>query len=215
MTASDAAAPAATVTAPVLAPNGPLLFVFSGPSGVGKDSVVERLRGPGRHVVVTVTTRAPRPGEQDGVHYHFRTRAQFQQLLNHNELLEWARVYDNFYGTPLFELRKALQAGHDVVTRVDVQGAAAIKLKVPEAVLIFVAPQSFTDLESRLQDRATENAQDRNLRLETAPQEMAAMAEFDYVLVNRAGNLDETVKGAEAVMQAEKLRAHPNVFRLR
>ncbi len=214
MTASDGTAPAATVTAPVLAPKGPLLFVFSGPSGVGKDSVVERLRGPGRHFVVTVTTRAPRPGEQDGVHYHFRTREQFQHLLSHNELLEWAKVYDNFYGTPLFELRKAMQAGDDVVTRVDVQGAAAIKQKVPEAILIFIAPESFTDLESRLRDRATESTQDRNLRLETAPQELAAMAEFDYVLVNRAGSLDETVKSAEAVMLAEKLRAHPNVFRL-
>lgn len=197
-------------------PAGPLLFVISGPSGVGKDSLVSELRrrDPSRHYVVTVTTRPRRPGETDGVHYHFRTREEFDRLAQQGEFLETAIVYENAYGTPKFELREALQRGQDVVVKVDIQGAASIRRAVPQAVLIFLAPDSLAELVDRLAQRNTESGADLRVRSEAAYHEMEAISSFDYVVVNADGQLDRAVADVEAIMRAEQLRVAPRVFSL-
>jgi guanylate kinase len=202
--------------APARPPGAPLLFVVSGPSGAGKDSVVDGLKARGApcHYAITATTRAPRGSEVDGVHYHFRTTDAFRQMIDAGELLEWAQVYENFYGTPKFELREAAQRGQDVVVKVDVQGAASIKRALPQAILMFIAPGSVESLAERLGGRQTDTEHQRTVRLNAARAEMQAVDWFDYVIVNRDGRLDEAVAGAEAVLTAEKLRVHPRVFTL-
>lgn len=197
-------------------PTAPLLFVVSGPSGVGKDSVLERVKAlhPEYHYAVTVTTRAPRVGESDGAPYHFRSSDDFQHMLAEGELLEWAKVYDNFYGTPKFELRQAAAEGRDIVVKVDIQGAASIKSLVPQAILIFVAPESPEELTSRLAARSTETPDQLASRTEAVRRELEAMRSFDYVVVNRDGALDQAVAGTVAILRAEKLRAMPKVFTL-
>lgn len=194
----------------------PLLFVVSGPSGVGKDSVVDCIKGAasGLSVAVTCTTRLPRPTEIDGTHYHFRSPSEFESMIACDELLEWARVYDRYYGVPKFELRRAVSDRRDVVLKVDVQGAATVRRKIPEAVLIFVAPASYSELMNRLSSRGTEDAENLGLRLETAHQEMETLDKFDYVVVNREGDLDHTVRQIEAIVAAERCRVNPRVFTL-
>jgi guanylate kinase len=197
-----------------LPPSSPLLFVFSGPAGVGKDTVFHKLkeREPNRHYVTTVTTRSPRAGETNGVHYHFRNREEFMQMHAAGEFIEWAEVYGNYYGTPVTELRAAYTRKLDVLMKVDVQGAAMIKRAIPEAVLIFIAPASYAELVPRLTGRKTETLQQREVRLEAARKELDARHQFDYVIVNRDGGLIRTIEEVELIMRAEKLRARPSVF---
>jgi guanylate kinase len=186
----------------------PLLIVISGPSGVGKDAVLARLKetgGPFEHVI-TVTTRTKRPLEQDGVDYRFVPADRFQDMLRDAELLEWAKVYDNWYGVPRQPVREALENGRDVVLKVDIQGAATIKKTVPQAILIFLMPPSPSELVQRLERRRTESPGDLALRIETAEAEMRQVATFDYAVVNRAGELDHTVAQIQAIITAEKCR---------
>ncbi len=195
-------------------PNAPLLFVLSGPSGVGKDSVVDQIRKTtsGLRVAVTCTTRRPRSDEIDGTHYHFRTEPEFEAMIAADELLEWARVYDRYYGVPKFELRNAALDCQDVVLKVDVRGAATVRRVIPQAVLIFLAPPSYQELIDRLAARRTEDATGLALRSETAHQEMETMRQFDYAVVNREGALDDSVRQIEAIFSAERCRVHPRVF---
>ena len=197
-----------------LPPASPLLFVISGPSGVGKDALVDQLRQreAGRHYAITATTRAPRTGEVNEVHYHFRTSEQFQGMIDNGELLEWAKVYEQSYGVPKFELGNALAANLDVVLKVDVQGATSIKKGLPQAILIFLAPYSYEELLQRHFRRRTESGWELNLRLETARKEMAAMDAFDYVVTNKQGELVHAVNQLEGIIQAEKCRAQPRSF---
>ena len=202
---------------PIVLPKAsPLLFVISGPSGVGKDTLVDELkkRDPTRRYAITATTRPRRPGEVDEVHYHFRSPEQFQELIDAGELLEWAEVYGNRYGVPKFELRESLTQNLDVVVKVDVQGAATIKKLIPQAILIFVAPYSMSELLQRHFRRRTEAGQELNLRLQTAKQEMEAMPIFDYVVVNKQGEMVRGVTALEAIIAAEKSRMHPRVYTL-
>jgi len=202
---------------PLVKPSsGPLLIVLSGLSGVGKDAVLTRLRQSAfpLEFIVTVTTRAPRPNEKDGVHYHFVSEAEFQKMIDNNQLLEWATVYGNRYGPPKEPVRQALQAGKDVVIKVDVQGAATIKKLVPEAVFIFLAPPSMEELAARLQQRHTETAADLELRLKTAAEEMETLPTFDYLIINRQGELDRAVADIEAIITAEKCRVKPRQMSL-
>jgi len=159
--------------------------------------------------IVTVTTRAPRPGEKDGVHYHFVSEAEFQKMVNAGQLLEWATVYGNRYGPPREPVRQALENGKDVVIKVDVQGAATIKKIVPQAVFIFLAPPSMEDLAQRLKKRRTETPADLELRLKTAGEEMEKLPIFDYLVVNRQGELNHAVADIEAIITAEKCRVTP------
>ncbi|MSQ11581.1 MAG: guanylate kinase [Dehalococcoidia bacterium] len=194
----------------------PLLVVLSGPSGVGKDSVLGRLKELGHpyHFIITATTRAPRPAERDGVDYFFLSEHAFGKLRQRGELLEWARVYNHEYGVPKDQVRKAITEGKTILVRTDIQGASSIKSLVPEAVLIFLKPSSIEELERRVRQRGPIKPADLKLRLLTARQEMKRAADFDYVVVNRKDQLDRTVAAVEAIITAESHRPRPRGVRL-
>jgi guanylate kinase len=186
----------------------PLFIVISGPSGVGKDAVLDamkRMRYP-LYFAVTATTRPQRQGETDGVDYHFVSKAEFERMREKGELLEWANVYGNLYGVPRHQVQQALAEGLDVVVKVDVQGAATIKNVLPEAVFIFVAPPSMSDLEERLRQRKTESGVDLELRMKAAHEEMDSLPLFNYVVVNHENQVDLTVSQIESIVTAEKCR---------
>jgi guanylate kinase len=185
-----------------------LFVVLSGPSGVGKDSILDELerRGHDFHRVVTVTTRAARAGERDGVEYHFVSDADFDQLLDGEGLLEHAVVYGHRYGVPKQQVLDALDAGRDVFVRTDVQGAASIKRLMPEAVLVFVSPASLEDLEDRLRKRGTDDETKIQRRLETAKAEMGRTDEYEHVLVNAPGGLGAAVDQFEGILEAARTR---------
>ncbi len=164
------------------------VVVLSGPSAVGKSTLVRCLREriPELHFSVSATTRAPRPGEVDGVDYHFVTPARFQQLIDEGALLEWAEIHSGLHrsGTPARPIRDATAAGHPVLVEVDLAGARAVKQAMPEAITVFLAPPSWEALESRLVGRGTETAEVIERRLATARTELAAQDDFDEVVVN-------------------------------
>ena len=186
----------------------PLLVVLSGPSGAGKDAVLKRMKELGYpfHFVVTVTTRPKRPGEVDGVDYYFISEEEFAQMLARGELLEHAVVYGQHKGIPKRQVREALASGKDVILRIDVQGAATIRKLVPEAVLIFLTAPSEKELLRRLKRRKTETPEELERRIATVREEMKRLPEFDYVVINRDGALDEAVKTIAAIITAEKCR---------
>jgi guanylate kinase len=192
-------------------PAQPLLVVLSGPSGVGKDTILMRMRDIGFpfHFVVTATSRAQRPGERDGYDYHFVSKERFEEMIARGELLEWAEVYGHYKGIPKHEVGQALQSGRDVILRIDVQGAATIKRLAPEAVFIFLAPGSFDELHNRLQWRRTESPDQMQQRLAMARREMASLDAFDYVVINREDHLDDAVGQIRNIMSAEKQRVRP------
>ena len=194
----------------------PLLIVLSGPSGVGKDVIVARMkeRGLPFHFAITSTTRPKRDYEVDGVHYYFRTVEQFQEMLAQEELLEHAVVYGNYYGPPKFGVREALDRGEDVILRIDVQGAEYVRKTIEGAILIFVAPGSYEELISRLVNRGTESAESMAVRLATYEKEMQAADNFDYLVINRQGELDSAVDLIASILQAEKARVHPRLVKL-
>jgi guanylate kinase len=186
----------------------PLLVVISGPSGVGKDSVIARMKEMdlNMHFVVTATTRPARPEEVDGVDYFFLTSDQFAEMIDQGEFLEYAIVYNDYKGIPREQVSRALASGKDVVMRVDVQGAATIREICPEALLIFLTTQDEEEMVTRLKTRKTETPEGLNLRIATARQELKRIHEFDYVVVNREGQLDEAVDTILAVVHAEHHR---------
>jgi len=194
----------------------PLLVVVSGPSGVGKDSVVQRLKARGlpMHFVVTATTRPRRESEVHGQDYFFVTKEEFARMIEQGELIEYAIVYNDYKGIPKQQVREALASGKDVVMRLDVQGAATVRKLAPEAILIFLTTQSEEELVERLKARKTDATDDLSLRIATARQELKRVAEFDYVIVNSDGCLDETVDTVEAIIRAEHQRVNPRKVNL-
>jgi guanylate kinase len=186
----------------------PLLVVISGPSGVGKDATLKRMKGMGYpfHFVVTTTDRPPRPDEVDGVDYCFVSTGEFERMIQNDELLEHATVYGQHKGIARAQVQPALDSGQDVVLRLDVQGAATIRRLVPEAVLIFLTCESEAALTERLQRRRTEPEAALRDRLAIVRQEMDHISEFDYVVVNLTSHLDETVRTVGAIIKAEKCR---------
>jgi len=188
-----------------------LLFVLSAPSGTGKDSVINALKQQDMdfYVVPSVTTRAPRPGESEGHPYHFITQEQFQQLVARDELLDYANVHGNWYGQPRQPIRDNLAAGRDVLLKIDVQGAATIRRKVPQAIFIFLVPGSFEELTERLTTRQTETSVERQHRLADAQNELAQQSMYDYVIVNRQNHLQEAVDQLRTIMRAEHARTSP------
>jgi guanylate kinase len=194
----------------------PLLVVISGPSGVGKDSVLNRMRELSFpfHFVVTATSRAIRPGEVDGYDYHFVSVERFETMIHNEELIEWALVYGQYKGIPKFEVRQAMASGRDVVLRINVDGAATVRRIAPEAVFIFLAPASPAELRERLSLRRTESQAEIDLRLAVAANEMGQVDQFDYVVLNREGRLDEAVGQIRAIIIAEKQRVFPRQVHL-
>ncbi len=192
---------------------GAILVIVSGPSGVGKDSVIEALRNeprkPDFHYVVTCTTRPRRSYEVDGVHYRFLPAEAFAALRDAGELLEANEVHGNWYGTPRNDVRDALQAGHDVILKIDVQGAAEVKQRVPDALLIFLVPPSLEDLFQRLQARATESADELDIRQRNAALELARQEDYDHVVVNETDEIGRTAARIQEIIAGEKA-AHPD-----
>ncbi|HSB67522.1 MAG TPA: guanylate kinase [Anaerolineales bacterium] len=188
----------------------PLLIVISGPSGVGKDTVIQRMieRKLPFHFVVTATTRPPRPNEVHGKDYFFFSQRQFAEMIEKGELLEHAVVYNDYKGIPKAQVRDALASGKDVVMRLDVQGAATIHGLYPDALLIFLSPQDETEMVNRLLERKTETPEGMKLRIATARQEMTRLNSFDYVVINRELHLDETVDTIISIIVAEHHRVN-------
>lgn len=187
-----------------------LLVVLSGPSGVGKDAVLSRLKQTETRMrfITTMTTRKRRPKETDGVDYIFVSKDTFEELLKKNEMLESAQVYGNWYGVPKQLVRDALKEGKDVIVKVDVQGAATYKKIIPEAVYIFLMPPSLEELENRLRQRYTEKPHELDIRLRTAESEIKQASKFDYVVVNHKDNLNTAIDEIKAIVTAEKCRVN-------
>jgi len=185
----------------------PLLIVISGPSGAGKDTVIQRMkeRNLPIHFVVTAATRPPRPNEVHGKDYFFYSHDQFAEMIEKGELLEYAIVYNDYKGIPRAQVTDALASGKDVVMRLDVQGAATIHRLCPDALMIFLTVRE-EDMINRLQERATESPDGLKLRIATARQELTQLDTFEYVVVNREFHLDETVDTIVSIIVAEHHR---------
>ncbi|MFL5777708.1 MAG: guanylate kinase [Chloroflexota bacterium] len=196
---------------PIEGAPGALLVIISGPSGVGKDTIIDALRSRGHeadyHFVVTCTTRARRPDEVDGVSYHFLDRRRFQKLRQEGGLLEANEVHGNWYGTPVGEVQRALIDGKDVILKIDVQGAQEVKERVPDALLVFVVPPSLEALFQRLRARATENADELELRQRNAAIELARQDDYDHVVTNETGQVDLTAERIDRIIAEEHQRS--------
>lgn len=185
-----------------------MLAVLSGPSGVGKDSVLRELRGRlcGICHPISVTTRPPRPGELPGKSYFFVTHEEYDRMLDRGELLAPANVHGNWYGMPVHQVQEALHRGEDVLLKIDVQGAMQLRRRFPQAVFIFLAPPSFAHLCERLVSRSTESPDGLNRRIHDAEFEMAQLPQYDYVVINREGGLEHAVGEVQCIITAERLR---------
>lgn len=186
----------------------PDLFVLSGPSGVGKDAVLHKLKETSLPLkyVVTMTTRPRRERERDNIDYIFVSREYFQDLIDNNGLLEYANVYGNMYGVPRAQVEEALDKGQDVIVKVDVQGAENIKRIKSNSISIFLVPPSLSELSQRLKQRRTESSEALELRIKTASEEMEKLSEFDYAVINKKGEIDKAVSEISAIITAEKCR---------
>jgi len=188
-----------------------LLLVVSGPAGVGKGTINLSLisRNSDIRMSVSATTRSPRPGEIDGVHYFFKTEEEFQKMIESGAFLEYMRVFNtHYYGTPKSFVEQELAEGRSVILEIDVQGAMRVKAAYPDAVLIFIAPPSMSELKSRLIHRGTESSEAIERRFETAFQEMELVDRYDYVVVNDI--LDLAIARAEDIIVAERCRVSRN-----
>jgi guanylate kinase len=199
---------------------GAQLVIISGPSGVGKDTIIDALRardpetGGDYQYIVTCTTRGPRPGEVPGVSYQFLSRKAFRALRDAGELLESAEVHGNWYGTPRHDVAEALANGRDVILKIDVQGAKVVKERVPEALLIFIVPPSLEALFQRLRSRATETADELEIRQRNAAIELARQGDYDSVVVNETNQVDRTAAEIQAIVAQEKRRTADRRIRI-
>src|SRR5512136_2157331 len=195
----------------------PLLIILSGPSGAGKDALLNRMKelGVPFHYVVTSTTRPARTGEKNGVEYTFVSESGFQDMLQRGDLIESAKVYGYWYGVPKHEVKQALDEGKDAVLKIDVQGAATIRNLLPGAVLVFLTLPSLEEYEKRLRQRKTESDTDLKVRLGRVTEEVRSMLIFDYVVVNREDRLDAAVDQIKAIVAAEKCRVNPRVVKFK
>ncbi|KAG6435511.1 hypothetical protein SASPL_100385 [Salvia splendens] len=194
---------------PIIPDPNPLIIVISGPSGVGKDSVIKRLREVREdlHFVVTATSRTKREGEVDGKDYYFMSKEEFLSMIEKNELLEYAMVYGDYKGVPKQQIRDYMEKGYDVVLRVDIQGAAYLrKILRDNAVFVFLVADSEEALVKRLIGRKTETVEALLMRVASAKEELKHVKEFDYVVVNKEGELEGSVKLMESIIDAEKAK---------
>ena len=189
-----------------------LLIVLSGPSGAGKGTICDELlrKMPNLRYSVSSTTRSPRRGEVEGVHYYFRQRQEFEAMLARDELLEWAVFCDNYYGTPRFAVEQALQEGLDVILEIEIQGALQIKKRFPQGVFTFIVPPSMDVLSERIHKRGTETEEVIQKRLATAVQELGYVSEYDYVVIN--DEVPVAVDKLKSILVAEKCRVKRKPF---
>lgn len=180
------------------------LWVISGPSGAGKGTILQKVlqEVPDTIFSVSATTRAARPGERDGVHYHFRSEAQFQEMIAAQEFLEWARVHGAYYGTPKAWVEEKLQRNYDVILDIDVQGALQVMKVKPEAFYVFIAPPTVEDLRKRLLNRGTETADKIDSRVKTARWELTQVPQYDYVIIN--DDLQIATAQCKALIEAQR-----------
>jgi guanylate kinase len=186
----------------------PLMVIISGPSGVGKDSVVKLLirRDPSLHFIVTMASRSPRPGEVDGVDYFFVSKEKFEKMISEDEFIEYAVVYEEYKGVPKQQVRAALKSGNDMILRLDVQGAARFRSLFPQAILIFLVPENDQAWLEQLQSRKSETPETLKVRIRTAREELECIDQFDYIVVNAHNQLDKTVDDILAIIDAEHHR---------
>ncbi len=187
--------------------NSSVLFVISGPSGVGKDSLVSEIKKTmdNFYFAITATTRALRSEEQNGVDYLFLSKTQFESMINSDDLLEWAIVYDNYYGVPKDQIRQGLSEGKDIIVKTDVQGADTIKTKFPQSVLVFIAPESNEDLKFRLKKRSKgDTLSNFNLRISEAKNEIEKSKNFDHIIINKQNDLKSALKQFIKIVDTEK-----------
>lgn len=187
-----------------------LLIVISGFSGVGKGTVVKRLvQDYGYSLSISATTRAPREGEVDGREYYFKSKEDFMNLIDYNGFIEWAVYVENYYGTPRAFVEKELEAGHNVILEIEVQGALNIKSQYPDAVLIFLTAPSATELKNRLMGRGTEEQTVIDKRMKRAVEESADMNQYEYIVVN--DDLDQCVKDVNSIIVAKSCMIEENI----
>lgn len=187
-----------------------LLLVISGPSGAGKGSICRELfrRNPQIVTSVSVTTRAPRAGEEEGIHYFFRTREQFEKMIENGEFLEHAEVYGNYYGTPRAFVREQMAKGRDVALEIDIQGALRVKERFDEGVFIFIVPPSMEELRARLVGRKSETEESLLRRFQSAYQELNFITRYNYVVVN--DQIERAAVKVQSIITAEKCRVDRN-----
>lgn len=190
--------------------NKGLLIVVSAPAGCGKDTILERVLADNDNIFysVSATTRAIRPGETDGVSYYFKSREEFEEMIKNSELLEYTEYCGNYYGTPKKAVMDMLEAGKDVVLKIEVEGAGNIKKMFPDCVMIFILPPSIAELDRRLHKRGTETEEVIQKRIETAKGELTYAVNYDYTIVN--GALEKAIEDFETVVKAEKFRVSRN-----
>ena len=194
-----------------------MVVVISGPSGVGKDVMIESMIESvrlGFHFTVSATTREARPGEVEGVNHYFVSVDAFVNLIASDDLLEWAMVYGNYYGVPKQQLREALSAGKHVIVRVDVQGAKRITEIIPQALLIFIVPPSLEVLRSHLENRGVDSEEEMKKRLAAASEEINQASLFDYTVTNEENKLDETVEKVVEIIETESKRIPPRIVKI-
>ena len=187
------------------------MAVISGPSGVGKDSVLRALKKSGLPIyhVVTANTRAPRSDEKEGVDYFFVSHDEFEKMISNDELIEYSHVYDDYKGVPKAQIRKAIESGNDVILRLDVQGAEKIKNLYPDAVLIFLTPANEEEWFQRLGGRRLSQEKDFATRIATVKDELIKARNFDYIVVNAQNQLQKTITTIEAIITAEHQKSKP------
>ena len=184
------------------------IFVISAPSGTGKTTLVRLLlsRFPTLSFSISYTTRLPRPGEVDGQHYFFVSEKEFKRSIARGEMLEWAKVYGHYYGTPLHFVKEKIAAGKDVILDIDIQGAQEVKKKIPEAILIFIIPPSWEELQRRITNRSTDSLEVIKKRLKAARKEIKVARVFDYIVINDI--LENALQELTSIIQATKARTN-------
>lgn len=192
-----------------------LLLVLSGPAGVGKGTVCKALREcmPNLVYSVSATTRNPRPGEVEGVNYFFKSKEEFRRMIEQDELLEWAEYVGNYYGTPRAFVDSMLEAGHDVILEIEVQGALQVKEKFPQGTFLFLAPPDLEELENRIVGRGTESEETIRKRMEVAREEIELMDHYDYVVVN--DEIEWACDRIRSIITAEHLKKDRQVHKYR
>ncbi|MBL06577.1 MAG: guanylate kinase [Chloroflexi bacterium] len=181
---------------------GPKIFLISGPSGVGKDSIIEELRNIFKdfHFVVTAVTRTKRNAEIDGVNHFFVSEQKFQEMIENDELIEWSKVYGNYYGVPKIQIDEPISKNHSVLLRVDVQGAEKIKSKIPSVISIFIKPESFDQIKKHLSSRGQNSDDDVERRIEAAKEEVKLSKNFDYIITNQEGNIQYVINHVKDII---------------